>query len=600
MGSDRRAIRGGGRVSAPAAADAAPPQDREEILARVGEPQSKIYVLVRTILDDLEAVAPWERLYYPPADTAEFLDMETALVGMIEDIPKRVDALAGELTGAAPDGDVHDLVDNLEFYFQSIQVSIASELDKLKSKVDGLRAEAADLSAEERTFTCEISADLKGKLTSSIMGAAAGLVAEGMWNGVEIEPVLFPEKAEEFERNERLVEALSAVTEDIGRFLELVPLVDLVASWQKGLRVDQYALSPLYTLLGDLGNLMQISSRRALYSGDYQQIRRREGHLSTRINELMTLHNTTWGRVPESVRTDDVALYPLMVRKARELAAILDVEILKQLVGDSTVKDLYVVVTIEKEDSGAGRLATDERQLARRSRIPAELHSLIPLLSDEDLKTFLELLLGSVLKRASLTVQRESAEPAPVAPAAEEGAAAELLPSIELPAMAAADPPAELLPPIAEPPAAEPAPEPAGDPDAERLEGLERLLAVLQPLLSRSSPHRKSFELVRRLLKQGRTIPAGLLESMRPYLYEVMNQLVPQLRDDSRLGDMYLSYGSGLFEHCRVLCDPRLSPESRTVDVPETMERVLDLLNRLAIAARSSVERLSEGSEARG
>ena len=134
---------------------------------------------------------------------------------------------------------------------------------------------------------------------------------------------------------------------------------------------------------------------------------------------------------------------------------------------------------------------------------------------------------------------------------------------------------------------------PAVSPEADRLEALKSLLDVLQPLLSRGSSNRKSFELVRRLLKQNRAIPAGLLQSMRPYLYEVMNLLIPQLRDDTRLGDTYPEYGTTLFGHCQVLCDPTLSPESGLAEVPAVMEQVLDLLNRLAISARSSVERLS-------
>ena len=46
---------------------------------------------------------------------------------------------------------------------------------------DGVRGRAgAELTPEQRDFTCEITADLKGKYASSIMGAAAGLIA-GAW-----------------------------------------------------------------------------------------------------------------------------------------------------------------------------------------------------------------------------------------------------------------------------------------------------------------------------------------------------------------------------------------------------------------------------------
>ena len=632
---------------------AEPPRDRDRVLAQVGEGKGRIYAMVRSILDDLEAVAPWDGLYYPPTDAEEFLNMEHALVAMIEDIPNRVERLTAALRDGELDSSTRELVDNAEFYFHGIKVSVASELEKLQAKLAAFQASAASPTSVERTYTCELSADLKGKYTSSIMGAAASLIAEGRWNGIEIEPILFPEKAEEFDRNETLVTRLSQVTEITKSFLDQVPVLDLVTSWKAGHRVDQYALAPLYSLLGDLGKLMQFSSRRALYSGDYHQIQEREVQLSARINQLTSLHSMTWRTGEEADRAED-SVYQVMVENAVELAAILDVEILKKVIGDSLVKDLFAVVTAEKSKSAAGD--TDEQKAARRQRIPKELHPLIPLLYDEDLKTFLELLLGSVLKRASLTVQRQDPQPvpaaAPAAPAVAEsdlaavdleppellasmaedplladatlsppppdlslGAAAasaaaasaaagsdhasappenDQLPSIDTPASHVASPQGDAWPPPDEifPPQDQWSRVETGA-TGDRFEALNQLLSVLQPLLSRDSSNRKSFELVRRLLNQKRTIPAGLLQSMRPYLYDVMNELIPQLRDDARLGEAFADHGASLFGHCQILCDPNLSPDSGLADVPAVMEQVLDLLNRLAITARSSVERAS-------
>ncbi|MCP3957180.1 MAG: hypothetical protein GY719_04950 [bacterium] len=581
------------------------PSDREELLAAVGKHKASIYLMVRTTLDDLEAVAPWEGLYYPPTGTEEFLSMETALVAMIEDIPQRVESLTRELLDETADDDTREAGENLEFYFQGIQMSVSSELEKLKRNLDGYRATVAPqpLSGEQRAFSCEISADLKGKYTSSIMGAAASLIAERRWNGVEIEPLLFPEKAEEFDRNERLVETLSEVTESISGFLELVPLLDLVASWKLHRRVDQYALAPLYTLLGNLGMLMQVSSRRALYSGDYHQIQRRETLLSTRFNELTTLHNMTWGTVPDAGRLEAEAVYPAMVQKATELAAVLHIELLKKIIGEKSVKDLLVIVTMEKEDEASGLSLGDERRKSRRRRVAEELRPLIPLLYDEDLKTFLELLLGSVLKRASLAIQRESlaqpelkvvrpdemppaGEAAAVEPAAPE-TAAELLAPL----------PEDLTDSSLEPPGLD-SPTPGVDAGSARLEALRALHEVLQPLLSRTGAHRKSFELVRRLLKQQRSIPTGLLDSMRPYLHDLMNSLIPKMHEDGELGDLYNNYGEKLLEQCQVLCDPSLHVGSWGADVPGAMEKVLDLLNRLAIVTRGSIESLSTELEA--
>ena len=134
--------------------------------------------------------------------------------------------------------------------------------------------------------------------------------------------------------------------------------------------MDQYALAPLYSLLGDLGKLMQVSSRRALYSGDYHQIQQREVQLSARINELTSLHSMTWKTAAETDPARD-GVYTVMIEKAVELAAILDVEILKKIVGDGAVKDLFFIVTMEKEDDAAGREDSEARRQARRERIPS-------------------------------------------------------------------------------------------------------------------------------------------------------------------------------------------------------------------------------------
>ncbi len=112
------------------------------MLERVGEQRARIFQMVRTILDDLEAVAPWDGLYYPPTETADFLSMETALVGMIEDIPQRVTALARDLESQPLDEATRAVVDNMDFYFQGIQMSVAAELDKLKSKLESFKTRA--------------------------------------------------------------------------------------------------------------------------------------------------------------------------------------------------------------------------------------------------------------------------------------------------------------------------------------------------------------------------------------------------------------------------------------------------------------------------
>ncbi|MEM9594931.1 MAG: hypothetical protein AAGD06_11730 [Acidobacteriota bacterium] len=711
-----------------------PPPSCDLLLEAVEPQRRSVFDLVRRILDDLEGAAPWDDLYYPPPVIEDFMRMETLLLGVISGIPGRVEKLVGEIEETELDEPLEIFLGDLEFFFRGIHASVEPELEKLVQQVELLREEGSslELSEEDRNFVAELSADLKGKYASSMMGAASALIAEGRWNGVEIEPVLFPEKRGEFERNRRLVETLSEVNENIANLLDQVPLANLAASWSEEQRVDQYALTPLYSLLGNLGKLMQETSRRALYSGDYHQIQRREGLLSTRVNELATLHNITWGNVPSYGLSSPNAAYPEMIRKARELAAILDLDLLRRIVGDKDVNTILDVVTLEKEaNPAAGRwrgrtdAAAVEPHRARRL-VPQELHSLIPLLYDEDLRTFLELLLGSILKRASLSVREPaeappeaSVEPAEIAAVAEP-AAVEPLPAPVQPTPAPAQPPpagvepsstegfpgdpfpaaeptpaepvavgvgdgggiadgdtppaTDVLPPaipdellgpdaiawidpedaprlpVAEEevvhpepepfpppdtgsfpsvdsdgPRAEPAPgllgpsfdapqeldlpstdfdetfggglelETRGDDGASReiqLVALDELQGLLVGLLSRSNSHRKSFELVHRLLKQRRNVPPAMIQTMQPYLFDLMNELIPKLHQDLGDPELFGAYASQLFENCQALCRPNPTPQQILSVMPGAMQQVLDVLNGLSSAVQTSIDRL--------
>ena len=386
------------------------PDTHEALFALVGPVGQRIYEMVRRILDDLEEAAPWDDLYYHPTKIEEFLRKASLLHAVIEGIPQRVSDLLDHLEQET-DPLAGELIEDVDFFFNGIHMSVEQEMAKLQSLIHRFQQELPrDPSEEERDYTCELSADLKGKYTSSIMGAAASLIAAGKWRGVEIEPILFPEKAQEFDRNERLVATLSEVTDNIQTLLEQVPLAELVDTWKQGERVDQYALTPLYSLLGNLGKLMRESSRRALYSGDYHQIQRREGLLAARVNELTTLHNMTWGTVPLAADQKREDIFPLMIQKATELATVLNTDNLKSIVGSTQVEELFHVVAVEKDQNSSidrWRFGHDIKPHPSRSKIPENLHTLIVLLYDEDLSTFLELLLGSVLKRASLTVRKE-------------------------------------------------------------------------------------------------------------------------------------------------------------------------------------------------
>lgn len=815
------------------------PPNREALLSMVGVHKENIYQMVRQILDDMEKAAPWEGLYYPPNDSHAFLQMETAFLDVIERIPPRLQKLTESFLLEGMDPEAEQVLGDAEFFFGAIHDNVTGEIQKLRKKLRalGVTSGTIALTPTERAFTCEITADLKGKYASSIMGAAATLIASGLWNGVEIEPILFPEKLQEFQRNELLVQVLQEVVGNINNLLEELPLAELVHQWEQEQRVDQYALTTLYSFLGNLGKLMKGQCRRALYSGDYHQIQKRENMLSSRINELTTLHHVTWGTVPKEVIGPGIAIYPQMIQKATELASILDLDIMRKIVGADRVTEILTIVTVEKEQQKAESrdnpyLTIEPKASPLREKLPPHLRSLVPLLYDEDLQKFLSLLLGSVQKRASLEVTRQRAQAgdSPLVPAIDTLDDD----SLDLPGMdEAAHPPslddlsffdaepeppgdtpifaptevsfgeptsnptepkptfAEPEPTFAEPTVFAPPPEPkfAGEddsfqvsfatmesgtdtaapdltarlgsspavagssldspsnpfnssnaddaleaalpsfgestevkppadfrpkidvgqpvvpeasdifdrprvsppsvrdrpptftepsatydrptfgpkdspfepkinmdevlsplpefdfpdlpqpdlpqPDASHselsqpelsrsertppqssarapmgsgrrvevssfgdLEALKALDGILEDLLSAQNAHRKSFEMVHRLLERRKSVPPTMLESMHPYLYDVLNMLVPQLHNLNETPEIPPQRATDLIEICTFLCNKNMSPMQVRDEVLPTLGKLLDMLQSLSSDTKKLVDRLASDSMA--
>lgn len=514
------------------------------------------------------------------------------------------------------DSSMKQILPNIQFYFDGIHMMSRGDMEKLQGRIEFFQNVEPDAyTGEDRVFTCEIAADLKGKYSSAIMGAAANLVAEGRWNGAEVEPILFPEKADEAKRNEQLLETLQEVLESIQRVPEEVPLVDIVESWRQEERVDRYALTHLYSFLSSVGKLMKESSRRALYSGDYHQIQLREGRLSARINELNMLHNQTW----EVVDAGDHSLiehYPRMVDRAIELAAVLDGELLKKLIGGEKVGLLFEIVSIEgiqrkAQDVRLGRAEEADfrtpQSIALREKLPLRLLPIIELLYDEDLQTFLELLLGSVMKRASFSVKRRRTDDGDT-PSETEAAVAETAPAATTATTKEPSPVEEIKVPDLSIPELEPV-APAASPQAdlaaekekeEKLEELGKLRDLLKNLLSATHPHRKSFDLVHRLLKQKGMIPPAMLQSLVPFVEELTEKLVPQLASAASKGGISIVYQGDLTQYCRTLARRDFTPREMKVDVLNAIDGLLRLLADLEAEAEVMIDTFSSDGTGSG
>jgi hypothetical protein len=603
------------------------PGDRELLLARVGPERQQIYRLVRELVDQLDAAAPWDDLYFPPDGAAEFLAMLTRLIELVDGIPPRVRELVERLVFLALDDETRQTLEEAEFYFAGIHGMCTHDLERLRSLVAGHRAAPADAPvATTRNYLCEVAADLKGKYASALMGATASVVAEGLWTGVEVEPVLFPEKAEEGPRNEALVNALRRVLAAIEELPKQVAFPQLLERWRAGARVDPYALADLASFRGALGQVLKRGMRRALYSGDYHQIEWRERALSQRIAELEAAHQRTWGGTPESAEAA-AATYQQLVRLALEIAALMDVDLLDSLVGGRAVKQLRTAAS-------GGR--------SPRKPLAPELEPLVPLFASEDLQTFLELLLGAVFKRASFATARsqaaeahraEAAAVVAAAVAAAEAAAAEAAGAEATGAEAAAAPaPVESAAP--QPPvaarlaAARPLPVPpspaasgGAGPDGEaallgaaapetqlpRLvprgassavegtltgprETLERLDATLTSLLAPGNPDRSALRMLQRLLERHSRIPPSMVHSAHPFLYSVLNELVPELEAASVHGLVPQAARDRLVECCTALTDRWLTPQQMDTEVPAHFTRLQRLLEGLAAATTAQLK----------
>lgn len=592
-----------------------PPSSRVEILAQVGPARIAVYQMVRECVDEFEKTAPWKLLYYPPEEPEEFLALLESLLQLIHGIPKRVAATLGKIppgSEEAAGSDDEPTREDVRFMFSGIHHMVEHDLNRLEKTLAPVRERGPGASAtpEERRLLCELSADLKGKYASSMMGAAASLVAQGLWDGVEIEPILFPEKAEEFRNTRELVDLLKEVTAAVKQLPEQVHFAELVSGWQRGVRADQYALADLPSLRGKIAKLLKERTRRALYSGDYHQISRREMLLSERINELETLHQKTWSVTDHGGGQEIAPTYARLVQLTLEMAAVLDVTILKALLGEKKVESLRARVT-----------AARNRPAPTASTPGQGLDSLIPLLAEDDLRIFLELLLGAVMRRASLSViLKEAAEAEAPAPAPAPPPAAPVKPASvpevddwKLP------PPipeyqAQMAEPAWTPPEPGPIPEPMVEmwtpsssvtamdwvqnepepppPPTSADSGLRPQLRpalkavsdLLGDLLSPANANLNSFRMTQRLLSKHARIPAAMFQSIQPYLKEVQERLVPALEQITPFRGITDEAVKKLDGYCNELRHPNLAPAELKEDVPKKMDRLVRFLEALRAA----------------
>jgi hypothetical protein len=523
---------------------ARPPADLRSLLAATDERGRMLYGLVRRLVDELEAAAPWSMLYAPPAELGDLRTRLRRLLELVEEAPRRIqnelDGLATSVDGTA----AREAREEAEFYFAALHQMTASNRRLLGAALEQVSIDAP-LSRSGADYLCELAADLEGKYSSSMMGAAAALVSDGRWLGVEVEAVLFPEKAEERTRNRELLTALEEATQALAAVRAGFSWRPVLESWRARRQVDRYTLSDLVSLRSTLLPLLTVAHRRALYSGDYHHLQRREILLGSRLRELEELHLSSLDVAPGALEAATGEIYPRLCQLLSEIAALLDVEVLRDLIGNEAV----------------GQLREGSASAATSNSAAPELDPLALLLGEEDLALFLELLLGAVRKRSSIVF--EAGEFAASRPAeAEPQALPEAKAAIGRRTRGAVR---------------------LDTPAIQRLG--DQLVATLSRLTSPASERWRAFQMVHKLQIRLRVLPPALTAEMMPFLAELRSDLLPLLEEAGTAGVLPASAAETLRS-----CDQRLSRRDlssleTSLEVGGDLGRVLRLLPSLEAAA---------------
>jgi hypothetical protein len=251
---------------------------------------------------------------------------------------------------------------------------------------------------------------------------------------------------------------------------------------------------------------------------------------------------------------DLTPVYARLVQLTLEMAAVLDADLLKALIGEKKVNGL--------RGRAVSMLAAGAKGQPPRASSSGDddgLGSLVPLLAEDDLRIFFEMLLTAVQRRASLTVREPGAVPA----LREE-----------------APIPAPVPPPPARP--AAPAPRsPETEPPVNPRPALMRIDALLTELQSTTNPHWNSFRMTQRLLEKHSRIPGAMFHAINPFLREIADRLVPDLQALAPYKGLTLESVQRLEAVCRELCQADPTPAELMDEVPRKLERILRFLDAL-------------------
>lgn len=436
-----------------------------------------MWLIARQSCDEIEAIAPWGDLYAPPRDPVAAARLASTVHNWALGLRSRIDQGVQSLAAAAADP---AFLEEVDIYLGAVSAMLRADVMRLGTAIESARRPKA--AEEAARLACEIAADVKGKGTSSLMGATAALVAEGHWDPVATEPLLFAEKSEEFRRNQELLDATLELAGTIHRIRASEVVARLGRAWGGGTVPDRWSSADLGLLVAQTAQMLRPERRQALYAGDFHQLERRLRMLSQRVGELDRLHAAMVDGF------DDPQARPRILALLREIAAIVDTGSLQDLLPPGELARLRSLLELSRQLDGH----LDLDSAARRGDLPSDRAPLLALLADDDLATFVGLLAANVARRASFQLPA----PAPTTPARTRLTSSSPKPREQA---------------------------------AETRREIDNLRTKLQALRADSFPGAREFRLVVRLLATHDRLPDALLSGCKPYLHALIDELVPAI-----------------------------------------------------------------------
>ncbi|MEM8962916.1 MAG: hypothetical protein AAGD38_15630 [Acidobacteriota bacterium] len=293
-----------------------------ELRAQVSDPRWYAYATARALLDKLAQVIGWDHLYDADLPLHDYLAwglfLEERIPASITRVREAIAIPANERPEADPDG----LEDMVYWTTRQIQDGLGQSLGMLRRLVIELSTSPPrddDTRTERIAQLCGLIADVAGKFRGDLRKGVAFLIADGFDGDPDrIELTLFPDKFRELEEGMRLKNALVDVMEGFQGSTRRLPIADVLHRWRSGEVRGPYALLEVKALHETLNLVLAPEHRMGLYVDSYQRLLACSREIGTRFKAL--------GRALGDPKAEGTL--------TRELAAVLDLDILAEMLGD--------------------------------------------------------------------------------------------------------------------------------------------------------------------------------------------------------------------------------------------------------------------------